>query len=180
MTMTPLVTIAVPSYNQGVFLNDALTSIFAQDLPVEVYVMDGGSTDNSLDVIRGWKDRIAGFRSFPDAGQASAINEGISKGLAPYVCWLNSDDWFLDGGLTKLVHELESHPETPAVYGRCWNFVQDTGKRYPVWVEAFNERRLALRCIVSQPGTLVRREAWNAVGGLNNQLHMAIEIITIR
>jgi glycosyltransferase involved in cell wall biosynthesis len=171
----PLVTIAVPSFNQGKFLDQALSSIFQQALPVEVFVMDGGSTDNSLDVIHKWEGRLSGWRSYADDGQAAAINEGIVQGHAPYVCWLNSDDWFLPGGLVKLVSGLEKHPKAPAVYGRSWNVVQKTGKRYPVWVEPFSERRLALRCIVSQPATLIRRSDWLAVGGVDKKLHMAMD-----
>lgn len=61
------------------------------------------------------------------------------------------------------------------MYGRSWNVVQKFGKRYPVWVESFNERRLALRCIISQPATLIRRSAWEAVGGVDGKLHMAMD-----
>ena len=122
--VVPLVTVAVPSFNQGRFLDEALTSIFQQEVPVEVFVLDGGSADNSLEVIRKWEHRLAGWRSHTDDGQAAAINEGIAQGRAPYVCWLNSDDWFLPGGLAKLVSELETHPEAPAAYGRAWNVVQ--------------------------------------------------------
>lgn len=171
----PLVTIAVPSFNQGRYLSDALDSIFQQGLPVEVFVLDGGSSDNSLEVIHQREHRLAGWRSHADDGQAAAINEGIAQGRAPYVCWLNSDDWFLPGGLAKLVSELERLPEVPAAYGRSWNVVQKTGKRHPVWVEPFNERRLALRCFISQPATLMRRSAWDAVGGVDAKLHMAMD-----
>ncbi len=173
--LEPLVTIAVPSFNQGRFLDDALTSIFQQEVPVEVFVLDGGSSDNSVDVIRKWQHKLAGWRSHADDGQAAAINEGIAQGRAPYVCWLNSDDWFLPGGLAKLLDELEKYPDTPAVYGRSWNVVQKSGRQYPVWVEAFNERRLALRCIISQPATLIRRSAWETVGGVDAALHMAMD-----
>lgn len=171
----PLVTIAVPSFNQGRFLDDALSSIFQQEVPVEVYVLDGGSSDDSLDIIRKWEHRLAGWRIHADSGQAAAINEGIAQGRAPYVCWLNSDDWFLPGGLAKLLNELEAHPEAPVVYARSWNVEQKSGKRYPVWVESFNERRLALRCIISQPATLIRRSAWEAVSGVDDELHMAMD-----
>lgn len=171
----PLVTIAVPSFNQGRFLNDALVSIFQQEVPVEVFVLDGGSSDNSSEIICKWEDRLTGWRSRADDGQAAAINEGIAQGRAPYVCWLNSDDWFSPGGLTKLVSELERHPEAPAVYGRSWNVVEKSGRQYPVWIEPFNERRLALRCIISQPATLIRRSAWEAVGGVDAKLHMAMD-----
>lgn len=171
----PLVTIAVPSFNQGRFLDDALASIFQQQVPVEVFVLDGGSTDNSVDVIRKWAHQLAGWRSYADEGQASAINEGIAQGNAPFVCWLNSDDWFLQNGLSKLLGELQVCPETPAVYGRSWNVIQKTGKRTPVWVEPFDECRLALRCIISQPATLIRRSAWDIVGGVDGRLHMAMD-----
>lgn len=171
----PLITIAVPSFNQGRFLNDALSSIFQQNIPVEVFVMDGGSTDNSVEVIHQWSNRLAAWRSCPDEGQAAAINEGIARGGAPFVCWLNSDDWYLPGGLSTLLAVLQTQPELPAVYGRCWNVAQNTGKRAPIWVEPFNERRLALRCIISQPATLIRRAAWEAVGGLDEKLHLAMD-----
>ena len=175
MTAAPLVTIVVPSFNQGQYLDDALASIFQQNLPVEVYVMDGGSTDNSVEVINKWAPQLAGWRSHADEGQAASINEGIALGRAPFVCWLNSDDWFLPGALSTLLCLLQERQEVPAVYGRSWNVVQKTGKRDPVWVEPFDEKRLALRCIISQPATLIRRIAWDAVGGVDGHLHMAMD-----
>jgi len=87
----------------------------------------------------------------------------------------NSDDWYLPGGLAKLLGEFEKFPDVSAVYGRSWNMVEKSGRQYPVWVEPFNERRLALRCIISQPATLIRRSAWEAVGGLDEKLHMAMD-----
>lgn len=171
----PLVTVAVPSFNQGRFLGDALASIFAQELPVEVFLLDGGSTDGTLDVIRAWAPRLAGWRSRKDEGQGAAINEGIARGTAPYVCWINSDDWILAGGLARLVRELEAHPEAPAAYGRVWNVKDPGGRRSPIKVEPFDERRLATRCIISQPGTLVRRGAWEKVGGVDPSFHLAMD-----
>lgn len=171
----PLVTIAVPSFNQADFLNDALSSIFEQDVPVEVFVMDGGSTDGSIDIIRKWAPHLSGWRSRPDEGQAAAINEGISQGTAPYVCWINSDDWFLSGGLQKLLDKLSSHADVPAVYGRVWNVNQNSNRRNSVWVEPFSKKRLATRCIISQPGTLIRRNAWEHVGGLDEHLQFSMD-----
>ena len=171
----PLATIAVPSFNQGLFLDQALASIFSQGVPVEVFVLDGGSTDQSLDVISRWKDHLAGYRSHRDEGQAAAINEGIRNGRAKYVCWLNSDDWFLPGALSRLVEMADRSPQAPMVYGRCWNHIESKGTKKAVWVEPFSERRLAQRCIIAQPATLIRRTAWEEVGGVDPTLHMTMD-----
>jgi glycosyltransferase involved in cell wall biosynthesis len=171
----PLITVAVPSYNQGRFLDQALTSIFEQGVPVEVFVLDAGSTDNSAEVISRWKDRLAGYRSHRDDGQAAAINEGVAQGRGKYVCWLNSDDWLLPDAFSRMVEAAEARPSAPMVYGRCWNYSEDTGARRVVWVEPFSERRLALRCIISQPATLIRRAAWERVGGVDPALHMTMD-----
>lgn len=173
--MSPRITIAVPSFNQGRFLDQALSSIFSQNVDVEVFVLDGGSTDNSLEIIHSWRSQLAGWRSGPDGGQSAAINEGIALGSAPFVCWLNSDDWFLPGGLQALLTALEPSPATPAVYGQAWNVYKNGKKQRPVWVEPFSERRLAFRCIISQPATLIRRSAWEAVGGVDERLNLAMD-----
>jgi hypothetical protein len=169
-----LITIAVPSLNQGRYLAAALTSIFAQRIPVEVFVADGGSSDGSPEVIKEFAPQLAGWRSHPDAGQAAAINECIARGRAPYVCWLNSDDMLVPGGLAALLQALEADPALPAVYGRAWNLIEETHKKSPAWVEPFDVRRLARRCIISQPATLIRRSAWEAVGGLDANLHLVM------
>jgi glycosyltransferase involved in cell wall biosynthesis len=171
----PVITIVIPSLNQGKYLEQTLSSIFQQNIPVEVFLMDGGSSDETLKVIEKWSSSLAGWRSYPDKGQAAAINEGISLGSAPYVCWINSDDWVLPKGLLRLWRDLELRPNVAFAYGYSKNYNEDTKKFVPVWVEQFSEKRLALRCIISQPSTLIRREAWNFVGGVNEDLIMVFD-----
>ena len=171
-----MVTVAVPSFNQGRFLDAALASIFSQGIPVEVFVADGGSTDDSLDVVKRWEPKLLGWRSHADAGQAAAVNEAIAKGRAPYVCWINSDDWLLPDGLKRLVDALAKHPDAPMTYGRVWNHDEESGKqRRNLEVHPFSERLLAQLNIISQPATLIRRSAWDAVGGLDPSLKMAMD-----
>jgi glycosyltransferase involved in cell wall biosynthesis len=169
------ITIAVPSFNQGRFLNDTLASIFEQDLPVEVYVMDGGSSDNSLDIIRQWDPKLAGWRSHTDDGQAAAINEGMDRGSAPYVCWLSSDDFLYPDGLNKLLQTLQKSPESPFAYGYCWAVSESGRKISPYLTLPFSPRIFANFCIIAQPATLITRSAWKHVGGLDGNMQLAFD-----
>lgn len=137
--------------------------------------MDGGSTDNSVEVIKKWAPKLAGWRSEADGGQAAAINAAIAQGSAPFVCWLNSDDWLLEGGLHALTDALLASPKVAFAYGRAWNVSDPSGKVAPVWVRPFNRRAMAVRCLVPQPATLIRRQAWEQVGGLDEAMHMAMD-----
>lgn len=173
---SPQVTVVVPSFNQGRFLDAALDSIFSQNVPVEVFVLDGGSQDCSVEVIRKWEHQLAWWRSEPDKGQAAAVNEGVRMGKAPYVCWLNSDDLFLPNGLSMLLECIMlSKEHTAAVYGKAWNTTEDGRKKGPYGTGEFSVRHLANRCFISQPATLIRRDAWEAVGGLDETLTMVFD-----
>ena len=171
----PLVTIAIPTLNQGRFLDQALASIFNQNIPVEVFVLDGGSTDQTHTVIQHWHHRLAGWRTGPDEGQAAAINEGIALGKAPYVCWLNSDDWYLPSGLAMLLKALIDAPNSAMVYGRTTNYFEASQQMRSTLVFPFNEWLMARMCVISQPGSLLRRSAWKTLGGVDTGLHMAMD-----
>ncbi len=175
MKANALITVVVPSYNQGNFLDKCLESIFFQNLPVEVFVMDGGSTDNTLEVIKKWESKIQRWRSYKDDGQSAAINEGMRWGSAPYCCWLNSDDFFLNNALNTLVKILIDNPKVPVSYGQVYNLIDKNNSMKPIWVETFSEKRLSLRCIISQPGTLIRRNVWERLGGVDTNLHMSMD-----
>lgn len=171
---TPHITIAIPSYNQADFLEDALHSIFNQECEVEVFVLDAGSQDGTLAVIKHWEDRLSGWRSFPDAGQAAAINEGIAMGTAPYVCWLNSDDFYYPGGLKALLATIRDSG-SPAVYGKCWNVSRRGRKVFPYLSFPFYKYLLANYCFIAQPATLIRRDVWDSVKGVDESLQFALD-----
>jgi glycosyltransferase involved in cell wall biosynthesis len=171
----PIVTVAVPSYNQGRFLDAALRSIFTQSVPVEVMLADAGSTDGTQRVIARWRHLLAWWRSAPDRGQAASINEAIARGSAPFVCWMNSDDLFLPGGLAALVRALENNPSVAVAYGKC-RLIDQNGTMIGLHrTRAVSERSLSRHCVIPQPASIVRRETWNRIGGLKETLHFSLD-----
>lgn len=169
------VTVVVPSLNQGRFLGSALESIFDQGLAMEVIVMDGGSTDDTLQVIRRYESNLCHWQSAPDAGQAAAINAGLGRGSAPLVCWLNSDDFYYPGALERLVEALERRPAAPFAYGHAWHVNEAGRRRLPYLTLPYQRALLANYCGICQPATLIRRRCWAAVGGLDERLDLAFD-----
>jgi GT2 family glycosyltransferase len=171
------VAIAIPSLDQGRFLSAALESAFAQtDVDLKVAIMDAGSRDGSLAVIRRYEDRLAYWRSRPDSGQAAAINEGIDRlAEADYVGWLNADDLLVAGGVSKMVAYLDEHRRHVAVFGRA-HIIDESGRvigEFPT--QPFEARALARGSIICQPASLIRKSAWQAIGGLDESLHMCLD-----
>jgi len=177
MLANPLVSIIVPSYQQAVFLRQAIDSILAQDYqPIEVLVLDGGSTDGSREILESYGDRIW-FRSAPDGGQSQAINEGFRRSRGGIVAWLNSDDFYYPGAVAHAVAALQSNPKAALVYGDG-NLVARDGSvmlRFPDTVP-FDLWRLAnLTDYILQPTVFFRREALFSVGLLDEQLNWALD-----
>lgn len=107
-----IISIIVPSFNQGQFLEETFQSIISQNYPnVEIIVMDGGSTDNSVEIIKKYEKYISYWQSQKDNGQSDAINSGFRKATGEYVTWLNSDDVLLPGSLQKIAKSIEQHPD---------------------------------------------------------------------
>ena len=116
----PLVSIVTPSYNQARFLGQAVESVLVQDYPqIEYLVLDGGSTDGSVEILRAHEDRIDHWVSEPDAGQADAINRGWQRSRGQILAWLNSDDRYEPGAISAVVEAFQRHPGADVVAGDC-------------------------------------------------------------
>jgi glycosyltransferase involved in cell wall biosynthesis len=171
------VSIVTPSYNQGEFIADAINSVLSQDYPrIEYVVMDGGSTDSTLEVLRGYGDRLR-WTSGPDAGQSDAIHRGFLTSSGKYIAWLNSDDRYMPGAISAAVDELEANPDAAFVYG-MGEFIDGAGgvigpcEHIEPWDFG---RLLGTLDFVLQPATLFRHEAYLEIGGLDTGLNYVMD-----
>ena len=131
LAIVPKISIVTPSYNQSVFLERTLKSVLDQSYPdLEFYVQDGGSTDGTVDVLKRYSDRLAGWASCADNGQSHAINVGFSKTSGEIMAWLNSDDILLPGTLSYVANYFSRHPDVDVVYGHRY---PDRRKRSGYW-----------------------------------------------
>lgn len=168
MQETPRVTVVTPSFNQAAYLEATIQSVLAQDYPnLEYMVVDGGSTDGSVDIIRRYVDRLAWWTSEPDRGQADAINKGFARATGEFAAWLNSDDLYLPGALQFAVRRLQADPGLALVFG---DVVSIDAAGEPINVMTFGDWRLEELMqfnIISQPGVFLRRAALEQAGPLD-------------
>lgn len=177
MKKQPLVSIVTPSYNQAKYLERTIVSVLEQDYPaIEYIVMDGGSTDGSLEIIQKYAHRLAYWESVKDEGQTHAINKGFSRINGKYMAWLNSDDTYEPGAIREMVDYLEHHPETGMVYGDC-NFVDANDKV----IGKFNAMQTDYHRLQSgfvhipQQAAFWRSELWHKVGPLDESIYFAMD-----
>ncbi len=174
---TPLVTIVTPSYNQGRFIAATIESVLGQDYPnIEYIVMDGGSSDETAEVVRRYPGRLE-FISEKDRGQSHAINKGFQRARGEIVAWLNSDDILLPGAVRRAVAALEKHPEAAACYGEGY-LLDEAGYatcRFP-HTQPFDLWRLAnLSDYILQQSVFFRRSALEAIGWVREDLHFVMD-----
>lgn len=186
----PTISIVTPSLNQGRFLDEAIRSVISQegDFSIDYIVIDGGSSDESLDIIRKyaalvnegkWPVLCRSIRyrwiSERDRGQAHAINKGLAMAGGEVAAWLNADDTYLPGALERVVHFFRENPSAVLVYGKAY-FVDETGRRVEeVRTGLTDYRTLAALNLVCQPSTFFRRQTWLEAGGLDPELQYAMD-----
>ena len=176
MQEPPLVSIVTPSYNQGQFIEETILSVVNQDYPrIEYIIMDGGSTDETLDILRKYTGLLTWY-SEKDKGQSDAINKGLRLAKGEILAYLNSDDTYLPGAFTRAVRYLTAeNPDSHFVYGEGYHITAEGTiiERYPT--EPFDIRRLAETCFICQPTTFWKRDVMETIGFFNENLHYALD-----
>jgi glycosyltransferase involved in cell wall biosynthesis len=186
----PLISIVTPSFNQGKFLAKTIESVIGQagDFLIDYIIVDGASSDNSVDIIRQYEEMLLhgewpincrGIRyrwlSEADKGQSDALGKGFRMAEGDIFAWLNSDDTYLSGALQNVADTFHSSPGIALIYGDahyCGNAGSIIG-RYRT--EKFDYGKLAWFNFICQPSTFFRRDVFEAVGGLDDSLHFAMD-----
>lgn len=175
-TSLPLVSIVTPSFNQASFLRATIESVLAQDYPnIEYLVLDGGSTDGSVDIIREYAARIAYWSSQPDQGQADAINRAWQRSRGEIVSYLNSDDTLEPHAVRLSVQALSNQPEAGMSYGGCaWvdKYGHEIGR---IYANPFSLADLLLNNRFAQPSVFIRRFALERAGMLDPSMHYMLD-----
>ncbi len=177
MSTLPRIAVVTPSYNTGRHIGAAIRSVLDQDYTnLDYLVMDGGSTDNSVDVLKSFGDRLR-WVSQKDNGQADAIYRGFQQTTGEILTWLNSDDTYAPGAFRAVAEFFGANPDIALVYGDATYTDADGSLIGPcVHVEPYNPRRLFYYSdYIVQPAAFFRRSAYEAVGGIDPTLHFAMD-----
>jgi glycosyltransferase involved in cell wall biosynthesis len=174
--------IITPSYNHAAFITRTIESVLGQGYPdLEYIVVDGGSTDGTVDILKGYGDRLI-WTSEPDRGQSDAINKGLHRATGDVVAFLNSDDTYTPGALGRVGAFFTAHPETMWAYGKCRIIDErDREIRRPItWyknvlLRRYSYRKLLAENFISQPSTFWRRSLHEEIGYLNEDEHYVMD-----
>jgi glycosyltransferase involved in cell wall biosynthesis len=172
---TPLVSIITPSFNSGDYLDQAIESVINQKYPnLEHLIIDGGSTDNTLDILRQHASHVT-WVSEPDDGQADALNKGFQRAKGEVIGWLNADDSYQPNAIQQAVRYLQQQPEISLVYGH-FNFIDQHNRiTYTHKVAKFSKEGLLYGNIIPNAGMFFRRQIIEELGGVNPQLHYVMD-----
>jgi glycosyltransferase involved in cell wall biosynthesis len=170
------ISVVIPSFNQARFIERTLQSALEQDhRDVELIVVDGGSTDGTLDILRAYSGRIL-WSSGKDRGQAHAINKGLRQATGEIVAWLNSDDTYEPGALGTVARHFEEHPACRWAYGKC-RIVDEHDREIRTFITRYKNLLLAkfrfskllAENFISQPAVFWRRQLLEEIGYLSER-----------
>ena len=173
----PRVSIVTPSFNQAQYIESTIQSVLAQDYPhIEYMIVDGGSTDDTVDIIKKYQGQLAWWVSEKDQGQTDAINKGFARASGDILAWINSDDTYEPGAVRLAVNYLMEHPEVGMVYGDC-NFINAEGRVIGRFASAQTNYRMLRQGYVHIPQQTMffHAELWRQVGPLDPSFYFAMD-----
>ena len=177
--IVPKISIVTPSLNQGKYLEKTILSVLNQNYPnLEYIIIDGGSTDNSVDIIRKYEKQLTYWVSEPDRGQSHAINKGFALSTGVLLGWLNSDD-NLSAGALKAVAERYLNDTTVGAIVGAGQLVNEKGdllnhsSSFDITIETLYHW---LTRGFWQPSCFITRKAWENCGPLDESLHFAMDL----
>jgi glycosyltransferase involved in cell wall biosynthesis len=172
----PRVTVVTPTYNRAGLLEETIRSVLLQGYPdLEYFVVDGGSTDGSVELIKRYETWLAGWVSERDRGQSDAINKGWARATGDIVAWLNSDDYYTPGAVGRAASALMAHHGAVLVYSDLENLREETGER---WVDGYGPRgplSVITERPIPQPTVFLRRDVVRTLGGVDETLHYEMD-----
>jgi glycosyltransferase involved in cell wall biosynthesis len=176
--MTPRISVITPSFNQAQFIEQTITSVLDQqpDVSVEYIVVDGGSTDGTLDILRRYEGRLR-WISEPDSGQGDAINKGMRMASGDILAWINSDDAYLPEALCYAASVFADEPDAAFLYGDALA-IDDRDRGYGMRTHIRPcdlDFLIHMSDPITQPATFWRRSVWETCGELDTSLHYALD-----
>ena len=181
-SVLPKISIITPSFNQGAFIERTIQSVIRQGYPnLEYIIIDGGSTDGTLEVIKKYESYLSYWVSEPDHGQAEAINKGFSKATGDLVSWLNSDDTYTEGALWEWVKAVLRYPKADIWMAKHHHYVDEDDHVFMVVENVFVNHAQAVKywrmggIRVNQPSLFFRRQLLEKVSAINPQLRYGLD-----
>ncbi|MCU7835975.1 MAG: glycosyltransferase [gamma proteobacterium symbiont of Taylorina sp.] len=176
----PKVSIITPSFNQGDFLEETIRSVLLQNYPnLEYIIIDGGSSDQSVDIIKKYEKWLTYWVSEADRGQSHAINKGMKMARGEVVGWLNSDDMFPQNSIYSLISLRENNKLSIAWVGEC-HFINKDGKflfsQKPKIGDSAEFSDWGIDTCIAQPATLFSKQAFEKTGGLDEQFNYVLDV----
>lgn len=168
-------TIITPSYNQGRYIKKTIDSVLSQNISnLEYIVMDGGSTDETIDILKSYGNRII-WKSEKDKGQTDAVNKGIRMATGDIIGWLNSDDIYYQKAFESVLQVFEQNPLTNVVYGNAYHIDEEDNIIEEYYTEDFNYERLKEVCFICQPSLFFRKKVVEKYGYLDDTLQYCMD-----